>query len=481
MKRTILLLISIALLVSMAAACGAGGGAGGPAAAATTQAAAAATTAAATTAAATTAAATTAEATTAAAPADGPITLRYATGQTEAMKVLNDIAVQINEIYPNVTMEITILPGGVAGYNAAMASKLAANDAPDIFTYQWGTQITAYARGGHLMDVTDIGVRELVKPFDVPSHVFKGREYAYPLVQSIWGLIYNTELAESMGVTGIPKTIDQFVSDMDTIREGGVQYPLIVPAKDGSGATGFIFCYFPQIVVSSNADYYYEVLTGDKTFNGPEWRGMFELYGKYLDYASPDSLGLDPDNAYTRFARGEGVYIQAGAAVINRIVDMNPDLDGKLLYIPYPVYETEEQYATIANFDHATSIWSKTKYPEQAIELYKLFFTPENGAPYAASLNIVSAVRGTPDTSLDPSIVNMFPLLEEGKYTGFFARDWVPGLKEIMKTHVQEWMAGTVDVDGAMDGLDADHQRMLEANPDFIDDYMDIRELTTGS
>ena len=72
---------------------------------------------------------------------DEQITLKFATGASECVTALNTIFTNYNKEHPNVTVEVTVLPGGVAGFNSAMASKLAAGDAPDLFQYQWGSQI----------------------------------------------------------------------------------------------------------------------------------------------------------------------------------------------------------------------------------------------------------------------------------------------------------------------------------------------------
>lgn len=403
-----------------------------------------------------------------------PVTLKFATGNAEVAPALNTIFAEYNKEHPNVSVEVTVLPGGVAGFNSAMASKLAAGDAPDIFMYQWGSQINAYAKGGNLMDVTDTGIKENLNEIKRPMNVYEGREYGYPIDQQFWGLMYNTELAANAGVTETPKTYDQFYGAMDKNKESGLEYPFIIPGKDGSGATGFVFCYLHQVVSGKNPDFYYQCCTGEKSWDGEEWRGLFEVYDKILDYANPDSLGLDPDNALTRFARGEGAFMVSAPASIKRLEEMNPDLVGKLKYIPFPLYETEEEYTTIADFDTVLSIWSGTKYPEEALDVYKYLFTPENNTLIAQSRNNIPVVKGADTSYVDPSLQDQLPLLEEGRYVGFSEREWIPGIKEIMKTIVQEWMGGT-DLDTTLANLEKEHQRLLDADPEFLPQFEEFR------
>ncbi len=399
------------------------------------------------------------------------VVLSLATSDATGYKVLNDIAAQYQKDHPNVSLEITVLPGGVAGFNTAMASKFVANDAPDLFIYQWGSQITEYARGGHLMDLTDIGIKDSLKPINRAYNQYNRKIYAYPLIQQLWGVMYNSSIGEKAGITELPKTMAEFTADMDKIKAKGQKYPFIVPAKDGSGACGFIWCYEHQIISGKNPAWYYQVVTGKKSWNCPEWKRMLSIYSNLLkNYSSPDYLGLDVDGANQRFASGQGAFYVASPSVVSTILTLNPSLKGKILYIPFPVYTRASDYATVGDFDHAISIWSKTKHPKEALGLYKEFFKAANNIKYATAENSVSTVKNTPSTSLDPSLVNQAPLLEAGKYVGFAERQWVPGIKEIMKTNIQQWMAGQ-DVDATLNSIQKDDQRLLNANPQFVKDF----------
>lgn len=408
---------------------------------------------------------------------DEKVTLKFATGASECVAAFNTIFTNYNNEHPNVTIEVTVLPGGVAGFNSAMASKLAAGDAPDLFQYQWGSQINTYAKGGNLLDVTDTGVKDNIRDIKKPMNVYNGKDYAYPVEFSLWGLMYNTEIAEAAGITETPKTFSEFLDTMDKMKANGLEYPFIVPAKDGSGATGPVFCYLHQIVSGENPDFYYECCTGEKGWDGEEWKGLFETYSKILEYANPDSLGLDVDNALTRFARKEGAFMVSSPGTIKKLEEMNPELEGKLKYIPFPLYSTEDEYKTIADFDSCISIWSGTKYPEIAKDVYKYLYQPENNMLIAESRNSVPIVKGADTSFVDYSLQDQLPLLDEGKYVGYSEREWIPGIKEIMKTIVQEWIGGT-DLDTTLANLEKEHQRLLDADPEFLTGFEELRSST---
>lgn len=409
-------------------------------------------------------------------PADSEeeIVLTFGTGNSETVDVYQEIFDNYHAEHPNVTVEVSVLPSSSADFYSALSAKMTAGDAPDIFTYWWDTNINNFARNGLILDITDTGIRDTMREIKKPYNQYEGRDYAYPTQFSMWGLIYNTELGEAAGVTETPKTFDEFLDDMQKIRDSGIEYPFIIPAKDGSGATGPVFCYLHQIVSGDNPDFYYQILLGEKSWDGPEWRGLLDTYAQIIEYANPDSLGLDPDNALTRFARGEGAFLVQSPSTVKTLQEMNPDLAGKLKYIPFPLYDNEEDYETIADFDNAVSIWSGTKYPEAAKDVLKYFFSVENNAKQAESRNAIPVINGADTSFVDFSLQDQLPLLEEGKYVGFSEREWVPGIKDIMKAQVQEWMGGE-SVDTVLSNLQKEHTRLVEADPDFITEFEQLR------
>jgi len=164
--------------------------------------------------------------TTAPAVATGPVkTLRLMSMSTELVDVFSDVGKQLTAKMPGYAVEVSAVPG-VAEFNAAMAAKLAAGDPPDIFVYQWGTQIQLYAKGGNVLDLTSSNLIDRIRPIRKPYNVYQGKVYALPLVQSVWGVYYNKGVAQKYGYTSdFPKTWDKFLAMLDTLQKAGLKEP----------------------------------------------------------------------------------------------------------------------------------------------------------------------------------------------------------------------------------------------------------------
>ncbi|MCU6796451.1 extracellular solute-binding protein [Paenibacillus sp. WQ 127069] len=398
-------------------------------------------------------------------------TLKLATLQAENVDTMNVYVKNFEKNNPGYTVEITAIPG-VAAFNAAMASKLAAGDPPDIMTYQWGTQIQLYAKGGHLMDLSNKGFEDKIKPIKKKLNVYEGKTYAFPSQQDFFGIFMSMDVAKKYGVTEIPKTLSEFLAACETMQKNGLAAPIVIPAKDGSGATQFNFGYLHQVISGKNPDFYKETLDGTKKWNGQEFQDLFRDYGKLLKYANKDLLGLDPDGAFKRFAKEEAAFYFGGSYNIISIRTLNPNQN--FVMAPTPWVEDAKDNVAISDYNNAISISSKTKYPEAALAFLNEMFTVESGNLLAKNVSTISSVKGTM-TSFDKSLDNVIPILDKGNYVGFSEREWIPGIKEIMKKATQDWMSG-VDLKMVLDRMEMEHQRLLNATPEFKKEFMEMRE-----
>ena len=391
---------------------------------------------------------------------------------TEFSAALTELADDYAVDHPGFNLEVTTVTG-VAEYYAAISAKIASGDIPDFWSYQWSTQIQAYAKAGYLMPLTDLGIEERIAPIYRPVHVYDGETYAYPVVQTFWGMFWNENLAAQYGVTELPKCMDEWVDAMETMRQNGLEYPYLVAGKDGSGATAFIFSYLHETVSGLNPDFYYQTLTGEKGWNSPEIAEMLTQYARVLEYAPEDTLGMDIEEMKRRFAREEAVCFINGSGIIQSIRELNPDFDFIIAAVPCVL--DSANYMTISDFDNSISISATTKYPEEAKEFFKYLYSKHAGEVIARNMASISVVNDA-EVDYDSAIDNQFAFLESGNFTGYSEREWIPGIKEIMKQNVQDWMSGAFTMEEAMEAWNNEHLRLLEADPGFIEEFNEYRE-----
>lgn len=399
------------------------------------------------------------------------VTLTACVMDAVVASALEELAEDYRADHPDFELEVTVV-SGVAEYYAAISAKIQAGDIPDIMVPQWSTQIQAYAKAGYLMPLEDTGIAERIHEIKKPLNAYGGHVYAYPLVHSFWCLLWNENLAAKYGVTEVPKCMDEWVASMETMRQNGLQYPYLVAGKDGSGATAFIFAYLHETTSGINPDFYYQTLTGEKSWKSDEIVEMMNEYARVLEYTPEDTLGMDIEEMRRRFCREEAVCLINGTGMIPTLREMNPDFD--FILAAAPCVTDPANYMTIADFDSAICLSATTEYPEEAKAFLQYAFTKHGGEVVGRNMGAISTVVDA-ETEIDPALQNQLAFLESGKYCGYSEREWIPGIKEIMKKNVQDWMSGALTLEEALEAWNNEHLRLLEADPGFKDEFEEYR------
>jgi raffinose/stachyose/melibiose transport system substrate-binding protein len=398
------------------------------------------------------------------------VTLSVMAGNVEA-DVIKERAVKYAVTHPGFAVDIVAIEG-TTDFNTALAAKVAARDIPDIIVFGWGPPILpVYAQNGYILPLDDLGLDTKVTNLKKRINVINGKTYAYPIIQTLWGMFWNENLAKQYGVNYVPKTMDQLLQSFATMRANGLQYPYLTAGMDLSGATWMVMTYMHQQLVGLDPLFYYKICTGEKSWNGPEIRQLYEYYGKMLEYAPKDIMGVDQDEFRRRFARSEVVMSINGSNMISTIRALNPNLD--FILAPAPAILDENNYCVISDFNTGVAIGATAKNPDVAKDFFKFLFEPESGGEFAQALVGFSPVKGA-EVGSDPATTSNLPFLDSGNFVGFSERDWIPGIRDVLKKNTQDWMSGAVSLDASLNNLQAEHQRLLNATPSFINEYRDL-------
>lgn len=122
---------------------------------------------------------------------------------------------------------------GGAGTNAKqqLATRFQQNNPPDTFQSHTGAELAAYVRAGQVEDLSadfrSWGLAEVVPKGLLDSVTVDGRIYAVPAnihrANMLWS---NKKVLASAGITADATTLDQFISDLETLKGSGVAAPL---------------------------------------------------------------------------------------------------------------------------------------------------------------------------------------------------------------------------------------------------------------
>ncbi|HHW83728.1 MAG TPA: extracellular solute-binding protein [Actinomycetales bacterium] len=228
-----------------------------------------------------------------------------------------DLAEEFTKQHPNVTFDIREDQFAVITQNAP---RVLQDSPPDLMRLP---QMSELASGGLLLDLdpyaeafgwTDWPESQLEQlRVDADGRRGNGPLYAMGLNFSMTGVFYNKELAEQIGMTEAPKTLDEFDGYLQAALDAG----LTPMAQFNGGATGGLL--FPlQGLMASYGD------TGainewifqmpDATIDTPSNLAATEHLKKWIDagYFADDINSMDYSQMMSRFIDGESVFIFSG-------------------------------------------------------------------------------------------------------------------------------------------------------------------------
>lgn len=399
----------------------------------------------------------------------------YAPG-TESLG-LNAVLAEYQKEHPDVELEISNVEN-VTDFETMMTTAISSQTMPDMYTAQVGTVQQQYAVEGYLMDLADTGIQDNLVNGDTSRITYNGGFYAFPMTTAISVTICNKAALANLGIEltteNYPKCMDEFIDLLQQCRDAGVEYPFGIAGADSSSCTAWPFQYMYQVLYGNDPNYYANILKGEKAWNGDEFRAMFESYDRIREYVSPDSTAKSVDQLYADFIVGDTLFFSQVATTIKSIQELDPELE--MILIPSCFTEKPEDQTLISGFDNAFSITTNAQNPELCIDFLKYLTSPEGSTIYNNETGFVPTVKGC-ESPVDPAYDIVLDIMQNDKLPNspILSREWIAGFKELLKSGCQNWLAGE-DVDSVVNTIEEDHKRLMEADPDWVQNFLDSYE-----
>lgn len=239
-------------------------------------------------------------------------------------KAIDAVVAAFEAKYP-IDIEFDFKPGSSEGENL-VKTRIAANDMPDLLTYNSGSLFQVLNLEKNFVDLSkETFASKILDSFKSVVSAGKGF-YAIPY-QPIpaGGILYNKKIYAELGLK-IPKTWKEFTANCDKIKAAG-KVALIVSYKDDWTA---------QLLLL--ADYYnlqaaYPKFAQDYTANKAKFattpaalRGFEKIQEMYAKgYINKDPMATTYDNAQAMLANGEGAHYPMATWVLSAINQNFPD------------------------------------------------------------------------------------------------------------------------------------------------------------
>ncbi|NLY19106.1 MAG: extracellular solute-binding protein [Clostridiaceae bacterium] len=286
---------------------------------------------------------------------------------------------EFNEIYPNMKVNITILPWADSATKKQLVMSTG-NNVPNAM-YTFPEEMVVYAANDQLVALDEYFADEMDDLLGIPDSSYDGKLYIAPVLLATYGIVYNVDILEQVGwdKNNLPKTLAEFDAFLKQCKEKGFQSYVQSNLYDNLSG-------YSAILWSEDTDY---ITLDDKVEVGKDNQVFKDLYTYLKSWV---------DNEYTPM---ESVTSTGSGPSASGVADF---CDGKLASFYFSGIQIKDQKLQEAPFewvvgpalkykDSSKSVgidiiggFMVPKGPENVdatVELLKIMTNTENGSAFA--------------------------------------------------------------------------------------------------
>lgn len=306
-----------------------------------------------------------------------PVTLKIFQFKVEINEALTRLKDEYEKTHPNVKLQIETVGGG-ADYGAALKTKFASGDQPDIFNNGGFNEMNTWME--HLEDMSDQPWVKDVLPVAKTPITKDGKVYGQPMSIEGYGFLYNKDLFDKAGIKELPKTLTQLEDAAKKLQAAG-----ITPFSNGYQEWWILGIHNLNVGVARQPDpdkFISGLNAGTEKFKGNaimnDWSNLLDVT---LKYSQPNPLTTDYNTQVTNFATGKAAMMQQGNWTEVQIMKTNPNI--KVGVMPMPI--NEDAAANDKIFVGVPNYWvvnKDSKVKAEAKEFLNWLVTSDTGKTY---------------------------------------------------------------------------------------------------
>lgn len=373
--------------------------------------------------------------------------------KTEIVEGLNELKVEFEKEYPNIKLDIQTVGGG-ADYAAALKTKFASGDAPDIFSNGGFAELDMWQ--DKIEDLSDQAwVKDLV-PLAAEPMTKDGKVYGMPMNLEGIGYVYNKDLFAKAGITETPKTITELEEAAKKLQAAG-----ITPFGNAYqewwllGNQGISTAFARQ----DNVDEFIKGLNeGTQTIVGnqqfKDWSNLLNLTVKY---GQKNPLTTDANTHLALFANSEIGMMQEGNWAQTLIDNITPGMN--IGMFPMPIDDNAEKNDKLTVGIPANLVVNKDSASKEEAKIFlNWLVTSDMGKEYIVKKwKFIPALTTIPATAEDIGMLgaDVKKYVDENKVYGLQSSKFPDGVTQEFASAIQELIAGKTDVNGWMTNMQA--------------------------
>ncbi|RJL32445.1 ABC transporter substrate-binding protein [Bailinhaonella thermotolerans] len=230
------------------------------------------------------------------------------TGGGEA-KGLEAMVADFKKKQPGIEFVNAAVAGGSGTQaKAVLASRLQANQPPDSFQGHAGAELLGYIKAGQLEPLNSFydeqKLREAFPQQLIEQITYQGNIYSVPVnIHRSNVLWYSPAVLKEAGLSGAPKTIEEFIAALKTVKEKTKKIPLSL------GAQWTADHLLESVLLGTlGVDAYNALWTANADWSGPQVTKALENFKTILGYTQQEAASTDWQVAAKNVVDGKAAF-----------------------------------------------------------------------------------------------------------------------------------------------------------------------------
>ena len=283
---------------------------------------------------------------------------------------------KFQEIYPNVTFDNISYSQGT-DYFSQLETALAAGDNPEIMMGNPGLYVDLIDEGF----VKDLTGNEVILQLgltsgDMGDVSYNGKWYAYPVDFKSWGIFYNIDLFDQLGLT-VPTTESELLAVCAKLKEAGID-PWAEWYADGASVDiNMRTVVWTQALANGDNDMFEKLMSGEKKVTDyPYFAQGLETWARRIgNWARSDATSNHQTDANEVFISGNAGMLYQGTWNIGSIEALIEGTDFHYGFFLCPTDDSGKESVLNVQVDQAFMINPKSDDVDMASKFMEYWLT----------------------------------------------------------------------------------------------------------
>ncbi|SCY66295.1 ABC transporter substrate-binding protein [Alkaliphilus peptidifermentans] len=314
----------------------------------------------------------------------------------------NEIISEFEELNPHVKINVDRVLNDP--YKEKIRVLIASEDLPHIFTSWSDSFAENIVSSGKVKDVNylfedDKEWASNIMKSQLRAFTFDNKVYGVPFTIDGKAFFYNKDIFLEHGIE-VPKTFEDFIGSLEKLKNEGYETPLIEGLSDAWAISHYMGTIFQRVLDPEILDKDYNPQTGE--FTHPDYITALNAFKTLTDYMGDVATAIDHETARNMFANGEVPVMYMQFAEIKMVEDIG---NVSLGFFDFPPFEEGKGNPTALTGAPEGFMLGKNA-PKEAEEFLKFIVSKENAYKFTKVTGQLTAVEGavTPSSASNHSL-----------------------------------------------------------------------------